>query len=130
MVIFNCLSKGFVKIDGDFSVAAITKDVRFRQDGIECRLPEQEYIKFIQTAENVLCPCEYGDLIITTNSTRYVFENTMLSIDDSAFLVDEILLCLNSKTESENITIHLDCPNENSGVEFEMLGNLITEKLI
>jgi len=130
MVIFNCVAKGFVKIDGDFSVAAITKDVRFRQDGKECCLPEQEYKKFIRTAENVLCPCEYGDLVVTTNSTRYVFENTVLSIDNSAFLLDEILFCLNSKIENENITIQLDCPNENSGVEFEMLGDLITERLI
>lgn len=47
MVIFNCLSKGFVKIDGEFSVSTITKNVEY--------------------------PCEIGDLIITTPTNRYIF---------------------------------------------------------
>lgn len=132
MIILNYITKGFIRIDDtrEFSISTINKEVRFCQEGKECCLPEQEYISFIRTAANISCPCEYGDLVVTTNASRYVFENIALSIDNSAFLADEILACLESKTGNEDITIHLDCPNEDSGVFFRMEGNLITEKLI
>lgn len=133
MIILNYITKGFIRIDDtrEFSISAITKEVRFRQeDGQERYLPEEEYIDLIRTGANVSCPYEYGDLVVTTNSIRYIFENIMLSIDVSVFLVDEILSCLNSQTENEVITIHLDCPNEDSGDFFKMEGNLIAERLI
>ena len=81
MIILNYITKGVIKINdtSEFSIAAITKEVRFRQDGQECCLPEEEYITFIRSVANVSCPYEYGDLVVTTNSTRYIFENIIIS---------------------------------------------------
>ena len=101
MVIFNCLSKGFVKIDGEFSVSTITKNVEY--------------------------PCEIGDLIITTPTNRYIFQDVTLSIDDSLFITDEILDCLISNKDDKCVIINLDCPNENTGTKFLCKGDLITE---
>ena len=101
MVIFNCLSKGFVKIDGEFSVSTITKNVEY--------------------------PCEIGDLIITTPTNKYTFQDVTLSIDDSSFITDEILDCLISNKDDKCVVINLDCPNENTGTEFLCKGDLITE---
>lgn len=132
MIILNYITKGFIRIDDtkEFSVSAITKEVRFCQDRQERCLSEDKYIELMRTGASVSYPCEYGDLVVTTNASRYVFKNIALSIDNSAFLIDELLSCLESKMENEDMTIHLDCPNEDSGVFFKMEGNLISEKLI
>ena len=103
MVIFNCLSKGFVKIDGEFSVSTITKNVEY--------------------------PYEIGDLIITTPTNKYIFQDVTLSIDDSLFITDEILDYLISNKDDKYIVVNLDCPNENTGAEFLCKGDLIVEHI-
>lgn len=131
MIIFNCLGKGFVKIDGDFSVSTIIKEVSFHQDGKECTLPEIEYLELLKKGSSVKYPCEIGDLIITTPTNRYIFQDVTLSVDNSVYLTDEILDYLTSNIKDECIVINLDCPNEDNGngTKFFCNGNLIVDKI-